>query len=208
MFDRAEAKQRAKDRLRGNWGSVVGAYFILALASGIPNYVASVPLLMIAISIATAGIWPFGRAVFGLKVVRYQDARLDDMFSALTKENYLRSFLLQLLISFFVTVWTFLLIIPGIIKAYSYSMSFYILADYPEMTASEALDASKQMTKGHKMDLFIFDLSFIGWSLLCVLTLGIGIFWLIPYYQISRANIYSQLKGDKIESKSNGTLYL
>ena len=72
-------------------------------------------------------------------------------------------------------------------------MSFYILADHPEITVREAMNESKRMTQGHKMDLFILQLSFIGWGILATLTFGIGYFWLIPYMQVTMANTYKKL---------------
>ena len=100
------------------------------------------------------------------------------------------------LMSVFVFLWSLLFVIPGIIKAFSYAMTPYILEEHPELTANEAIDHSRAMMKGHKFDLFWLYLSFIGWGILCIPTLGIGTFWLIPYMQTAQASFYEDVKAD------------
>ena len=96
----------------------------------------------------------------------------------------------------FVFLWSLLLVIPGIIKMFSYAMTPFILEEYPELSANEAIDRSRAMMKGHKFDLFWLLLSFIGWGILCVITLGIGFLWLTPYMETSMAAFYEDLKAD------------
>ena len=110
--------------------------------------------------------------------------------------NYWRKIGGMLLMGILIVLWSFLLVVPGIIKAYSYSMTPYILDENPELSASEAIHRSRMMMKGHKFDLFWLQLSFIGWYLLCILTLGIGIFWLAPYYNTAQAAFYEEVKAD------------
>lgn len=95
-------------------------------------------------------------------------------------------------------LWTLLLIIPGIIKAFCYAMTPYIMVEHPEYSAQEAIDASCDMMRGHLFDLFWLYLSFIGWAILSVLTCGIGFFWLIPYMATSQAAFYFDLKTGNI----------
>ena len=92
--------------------------------------------------------------------------------------------------SLFIFLWSLLLIIPGIIAAYAYSQVFYILADNPSLSGMEALDQSKQMMKGRKWKYFCLCMRFVGWSILCIFTLGIGYIWLAPYMAVSLANFY------------------
>ena len=93
-------------------------------------------------------------------------------------------------------LWTLLLIVPGIIKAYSYSMVPFILAENPDMPANEVLNRSREMMDGNKMQAFLMDLSFIGWILFGIVTLGLGlIFWTSPYLYSSHAALYLKLKG-------------
>ena len=100
------------------------------------------------------------------------------------------------LMGVFVFLWSLLFVIPGIIKAFSYAMTPYILEEHPELTANEAIDHSRAMMKGHKFDLFWLYLSFIGWGILCIFTLGIGLLWLVPYMQTAQASFYEDVKAD------------
>ena len=100
------------------------------------------------------------------------------------------------LMGVFVFLWSMLFVIPGIIKAFSYAMTPYILEEHPELTANEAIDHSRAMMKGHKFDLFWLYLSFIGWGILCIFTLGIGLLWLVPYMQTAQSSFYEDVKAD------------
>ena len=91
--------------------------------------------------------------------------------------------------------------IGGVILNYAYAMVPYLLRDYPELGVREALRTSKQMMKGHKWDLFVLDLSFIGWFFVCILTFGIGVLWVIPYQETTRAAFYEDLKIECIEEE-------
>ena len=108
----------------------------------------------------------------------------------------------MLLMGIFVFLWTLLLIIPGIIKGFAYSLVPYILVDKPELSANEAINLSMKMMKGHKFDFFWLCLSFIGWILLAILTLGIGLFWLLPYMYTAYAAFYQDVKAG-YEAKTN-----
>ena len=85
-------------------------------------------------------------------------------------------------------------IIPGIILEYSLAMSDFILADNPDLSASEAVEKSHEMMKGHRLELFELDLSFAGWFLLTICTLGLLDLWVTPYHRISRAAFYKSLR--------------
>lgn len=100
----------------------------------------------------------------------------------------------QLLRSLFLSLWYLALIIPGIIKSYEYAMIPYLLAENPKMPYRRAFDLSRMMTNGRKMDMFLLDLSFIGWYLLGVLTCGLGIPFVIPYHQAALAEQYTALR--------------
>lgn len=99
----------------------------------------------------------------------------------------------------FIFLWSLLLIIPGIIKSYSYAMSNYIMADNPEVGALEAITKSRKMMKGHKFRLFVLDLSFIFWYLLVAITFGIAGIYVDPYVQATKANFYLKLKETQVE---------
>lgn len=109
---------------------------------------------------------------------------------------YWRSVWAYLFRGILITLWSLLLVIPGIIKSLSYAMTMYIVKDHPELTVNEAIDLSKDMMYGHKYDLFYLYISFIGWYLLSILTLGIGSFWLIPYIETAQASFYEDVKAE------------
>ncbi|GAA3632217.1 DUF975 family protein [Lactobacillus hamsteri] len=123
------------------------------------------------------------------------------MFSAYMGDKFTTSFVTYLLFEIFLFLWTLLFIIPGFIKAYSYSMTPYIMKDLYDAghkpTATEAITKSRKLMNGHKTDLFVLDLSFVGWWLLSVITLGIGFIWVTPYYRQTKANFYRNLAGDQ-----------
>lgn len=98
------------------------------------------------------------------------------------------------LMNFFVSLWSLLLIIPGFIKYYAYALTPYILIDNPELSANQAINLSQKMMKGHKFDMFILHLSFIGWIFLSIFTFGIGLLWLLPYMMTAQAAFYQDIK--------------
>ena len=118
-----------------------------------------------------------------------------DAFSGF-KVQYGRNIVTLLLVGIKTVLWTLLFIIPGIIKSYEYAIIPYILADDPEISSKDAFKKAKQMMNGNKWRLFKLEFSFIGWTLLCVLTLGIGTFFLIPYVNAATAEFYVELKNN------------
>lgn len=118
-----------------------------------------------------------------------------DAFSGF-KVKYGRNIGTLLLAGIKIVLWTILFIIPGIIKTYEYAIIPYILADDPEISSKDAFKKAKQMMKGNKWRLFKLEFSFIGWGVLCVLTLGIGTFFLIPYVNAANAEFYAELKNN------------
>ena len=98
------------------------------------------------------------------------------------------------LMNFFISLWSLLLIIPGFIKLYAYALTPYILIDNPELSANQAINLSQKMMKGHKFDMFILHLSFIGWIFLSIFTFGIGLLWLLPYMMTAQAAFYQDVK--------------
>lgn len=134
----------------------------------------------------------FGLTAFFMKLARYQDAQFTDLFSGFY--YFSKNFVLNFLIYVFTLLWFLLLIIPGIIAMLKYSMAYYILNDNPELRPLEAIELSKQMMYGHKERLFSLWLSFLGWFLLGVFTMGIGFLYVGPYYNAAIANFYEDLK--------------
>jgi uncharacterized membrane protein len=110
--------------------------------------------------------------------------------------NYWRKIGGMIWMSLLTFFWSLLFIIPGIVKAFSYAMTPFILDEYPELTPVEAIHRSRMMMKGHKFDLFWLYLSFIGWAILCIPTCGIGFLWLAPYMQTAEAAFYEEVKAE------------
>ena len=131
-----------------------------------------------------------------LKLLRTGDNRLTANMFEISFRNYWHKLWGMLLMHIFIILWSLLLVIPGIVKMFSYAMTPYILEENPELGANEAIDRSRAMMKGHKFDLFYLYLSFIGWFILCCFTLGIGFLWLTPYMETAAAAFYEDVKAD------------
>ena len=141
------------------------------------------------------GVLQLGYADFLLKQHDGREFSFGDLFSQF--DRFGTGFAQNFLRGLYVTLWSLLLIIPGIIKGLSYSMTPFILAENPNMSASEAIDASKNLMDGHKMDLFILDLTFIGWDLLASLTLNLGNIALNPYKNAAHAAFYREIQAQQ-----------
>ncbi len=113
---------------------------------------------------------------------------------AFNSNYYFKIFITMFLRSIYVILWTLLFIIPGIIKLYAYRMVPYILAENPEIDPRKVLKLSKKMTKGEKWNIFVLDLSFLGWFILGALFFGVGVFFVQPYYDATNAELYLKLK--------------
>lgn len=181
--------QNARESLNGKQGVAVGVSVIYLLIVG---SIGIIPIVGSLASLFIAGHFAVGLSTFSLAISRNQDARIEQLF--LGFNNYVTILGAYLLMILYILLWTLLLIIPGIIAALSYSMTFYILADDDTIRAQEALDKSKKMMDGYKWKYFCLGLRFIGWALLCLLTLGIGFFWLVPYIHVSVAKFYDDIK--------------
>ena len=130
-------------------------------------------------------------------------AELDNL--KLGFDDYVRKFLTMFLRDLYTFLWGLLLIVPGIIKAYSYRMVPFIVQDDPELSPNDAITKSRAMMDGQKWNTFVLDLSFIGWFLLSVITLGlVGVFWVNPYYQNTNAALYRRLSGQDAADFAGG----
>ena len=141
------------------------------------------------------GVLQMGYADFLLKQHEGQDTSFGDLFSKF--DWFGTGFAQRFLRSLYVLLWTLLFIIPGIMKEYSYAMTPFILAENPNMTASQAIRLSEDLMDGHKAELFILDLSFLGWNILAALTLNLGNLALNPYKNAAYAAFYRQLQAEK-----------
>jgi uncharacterized membrane protein len=185
--------QMAKESLKGKWGLAIGTAVVFMLLAGGPQII---PIAGSIASLIILGPLTLGFAVFSLSISRNQDAKLEQLFQGFS--NFGNALGAYLLMGLFIILWMLLLIIPGIIAAISYSMTFFILADDSSIGPMEAIDKSKKMMAGYKWKYFCLGLRFLGWVLLCILTLGIGFLWLIPYMQVSMAKFYDDVKANPI----------
>lgn len=124
---------------------------------------------------------------------RQENPKINTLFAYF--KNWKTAAAANLLVTLYILLGILLFIIPGIIATYSYAMTYYVLAEHPELSAREALQRSKEMMSGNRFRLFCLQWSFIGWVLLCILTLGIGILWLRPYQQAAFAAFYREVSG-------------
>lgn len=114
---------------------------------------------------------------------------LGELFSGFSSD-FGELFLLGFLTSLFTALWSLLLVIPGIVKAYSWSLIYYIKCDHPEYDWRACMKESTAMMRGYKMKLFLLDLSFIGWYIVGSLCLGVGTLWVVPYHMATHAQFY------------------
>lgn len=151
-------------------------------------------LMMAVIYFVLGSVIEIGYARFNLDLAdRSKEPEIGTLFGCFA--HWKTTAAAKLLRVIYVFLWSLLFIIPGIIAGYSYAMTGYILAEHPELTASEAIAQSKQMMEGNRFRLFCLQFSFIGWDLLCSLTLGIGYLWLGPYKQAATAAFYREVSG-------------
>lgn len=190
MKANSEYRQEARTVLAGKWGisalCVLIAGVISAAVSYIPVVGAIAALLLLPLN--------YGLAVLFLRNLRGERIEVGQLFDGF--KDYVRIFCTLLLQTIYTFLWALLLIVPGIIKGYSYAMTSYILKDEPELQNNAAIEKSMKMMNGRKMDLFLLDLSFIGWAILACFTLGIGFLFLAPYMQSARAAFYEDLKDE------------
>lgn len=180
--------QRAREALKGKWGLAVGTYLVYTLISVI---ISSIPKTGGLLSIIISGPMTVGVSIFSLALSRDRNPQFEQIFYGFKKFGV--SLGAYLLMAVFVILWAILLIIPGIIAALSYSMTFFIIAEDDSIGPLEAIRKSKKMMFGYKWKLFCLYLRFLGWALLCILTVGIGFLWLLPYISVSFAKFYEDL---------------
>ena len=199
MKQNFEIRKAAREALAGNWVNTIVAVIIYM---GIISVLTPIPGIGYIAIIAITGPLFYGFLLFFVKLVRKKNTDFNFIFKAFNFSGpnlglFGRSFGLYWLINLYVFLWSLLLIIPGIIAAYGYSMAFFLFIDNPEIGISEALNKSKEMMYGYKGKLFVLTLSFIGWWFLCILSLGIGFFWLKPYMMTSLVLFYEDLKKER-----------
>ena len=211
-----EYKSAARTALKGKWGDSVLATLIYLVIFAViygPYFYANFsnpldpanPNLAIALRLFEFSIGAFLLMVFIMyciiigyynsfsKLLRDGDSKIPENIFKIGFRNYAHNVLGYFHMTILIGLWSMLLVIPGIVKTYSYAMTPYLLVDRPELSPREAIHESRRMMNGRKWQLFCLHLSFIGWALLAILTLGIGLLWLAPYMSGAQAAFYHNI---------------
>ena len=191
MTNNTQIMSDARESLTGKWPLAIGTFLIFLLIS---IGATLIPFAGQVIGFLIAGPLAVGGAFFALNIVREQAAKTDDLFFGFNN-NLGNSILAYLLVFVFVFIGFVLLIIPGIIVALAFSQTWFILAENPSMDSYDAIIKSKNMMNGYKWQYFKIGLRLFGLGLLCLLTLGIGFLWLLPYQYVVYAKFYEEVKG-------------
>ncbi|HEY8424300.1 MAG TPA: DUF975 family protein [Clostridia bacterium] len=181
-----EYRKIAGIALKQNFGKIIAFGILASMIIG--------ALLSTSFGIIIVGPLYIGTMVFFLRAIRNEPLHYGALFEPFINKDFGRTEALFLLKNILICLWSLLLVIPGIIKSYSYAMADFIAVDNPNLRASDCISYSMIMMKGNKFKLFLLDLSFIGWYLLGILTLGIGFIFIAPYVKLAKAAFYEDLK--------------
>ena len=215
----SELRAQARERLEGQWGTFVLMTFLMLVIQTIlqiPGYIGSLLEILspenVLASLSFSNIsnilsllalpLSWGLTVSLLRNHREESVDLENLFDGFRGGRYTRVFCALFLVNLFTFLWALLLIIPGIMKAFSYALTPYIIMDEPELTARQAITRSCEIMEGRRWKLFCLYLSFIGWGILSLLTFGIGFLWLVPYMNASIAAFYEDARAEYEASKT------
>lgn len=187
-----ELKNKALDSLKGNKLNAIAVCLIATVIPLFVDYSIDHPGLQFIVHLLISGPLTVGLSAYFLALIRNQQPKINTFMYGL--QNAGGSVYIYLLMTLYIVCWSLLFVIPGIIKAMSYSMAYYIKCDHPELSTEQAIDASMQMMDGHKLRLFFLVLSFIGWLLLSLITLGLAFIFILPYYDATIAAFYIDIK--------------
>lgn len=195
MFPRVEIKEYAKTQFKAHYGNMLGVYVIYVLISGaISSFTAGIGTLILTPPLLV------GVSFFSYLVYQGERPDVGQMFS-FGFDDFGRKLGGVLWTWLFEFLWTLLFIVPGIVKSIAYSMTPYLLAEYPNIPTTEAIKVSMKITYGRKWDIFVVYLSFIGWFLLAGVTFGLShLFYSGPYLEATKGGVYDVLKKDALET--------
>ena len=209
----SELRAQARERLEGKWGTFVLMTFLFYVIQALLQIPGSVGDLLKVLSpenaltsesLSTLSVMlsllalplSWGLTVSLLRNHREESVDLENLFDGFRGGRYTRVFCALFLVNLFTFLWALLLIIPGIMKAFSYALTPYIIMDESELTARQAITRSCEIMEGRRWKLFCLYLSFIGWGILSLLTFGIGFLWLAPYMNASIAAFYEDARAE------------
>ena len=174
---------------------------MISFFAGAFAIMAVVGLFFLLISILVGSVVSLGLCQYNLKLIDGELADMGILFSNFS--NWSNAVWLMVRKGLFIFLWSLLLVIPGIIKGYAYAMSVFILSENPEVSPKEAMEISQKMMQGNKWRLFCLQLSFIGWDILNLFTLGIGSLWLGPYKNAASAAFYDEVSRKPVDYADN-----
>lgn len=183
-------RQSAWQSLGGKWGICILIFIIFDLISAACAGGAYIGVGAV-IALIIMGPLTVGLSMVALNVARGKEVEIGMLFKGFN--DFSRAMLLYITNNILIALWSMLFIIPGIIKSFAYSMSYYIMVDDPNISANDARKKSMEMMKGNKWRLFCLEFSFIGWVLLSMLTFGILMLWVTPYMEVAKAKFYMSL---------------
>lgn len=221
----------ARAALKGHWGTAIAVALVAAILAGsnpmfsvtvssqnsysvylgdyidLSNYLnwqilsllATVLVVGSLLALVIGGCIEMGQATFNLHLMRGQRAVFPDLFSQFHRLG--AGIAMVILRSVFVWLWSLLFVIPGIIATYRYAMMPFLMAEFPDLGAMDAMRESKRLMQGNKWRLFCLEMSFLGWAFLCMFTLGIGMLWLLPYMASARTAFYLEVTGRSHEQQ-------
>lgn len=196
MFTRAELKEMAKSQLKGRVWILFGCNLIVGLLS---SAMGIIPFLGWIAIIFISPVLQYGLSKLYLDVTKGEEPSIDAVFQGFS--NFWKVFATQFVAGLLAFLWSFLFIIPGIIKGIAYSQVNYIRAENPDMDIMEAIKESERIMNGHKMEYFILGLSFILWTLLMSITCGLAGIYVIPYMGLTMTNFYNKIKQPVVMDK-------
>lgn len=221
MWTREELKQNAKNTLRDKYWTILGVSVLASILQGsfftiitemvnpthtyltvLGNYAIDVNGLIRLWIIITIISWLYsiflGHTIL-IGAYKYFILSIKENPSTSTLFDFFKTSYWNIVkVTFFyqikIVLWTLCFIVPGIIKAYEYCMVPYILAEHPEMESAAVFERSRMLTQNNKLNIFVLEISFIGWLFLGMLCCGIGILFVSPYIDITMTHLYLKLK--------------
>lgn len=207
IINRPRLKEAAKEKINGNMWNIWQALLVVMAISSLFGFFgglvdgAKIEIYNNVYYNVMDAIYGFisipltaGISYYVLNIVRDKRFDISDLFK-FYKERMWTIILLSILISIFTALWSLLFLIPGIIAGLSYSMSTFIFVDGEDTDAMAIIKKSKDLMYGYKWDYFVFQLSFIGWALLCLFIFPI--IYVLPYYYVAETMYYEELKAIK-----------
>lgn len=200
-FSCRSVRESAWNALRGNWlfACLVGfIYESISVVVRVPMDDDSLFWCSVSFLVAVfESVLSLGFFGCFLDIVRKKPLRFSRMLSGYSSVRFfLKVLWMEILASVFIFLWMLLLVIPGIVKSFSYSLSYFILLDHPEYSARGAISRSAEMMRGHKWELLKLLLSFWKWWLLAIVTCGIAMIWVFPYFMTAFAKFYDRLENE------------